>query len=117
MKKSLKILILFLCVFIQSKAAFAAKKTVSEDFDKPTEMLSGSPISLVNIKKSPMQYSFFDDGNSKKIKIQQQVGIPVYGEDSEYVFIDEIIGIWDANDPYVRETFEFIDDHLCRYRQ
>jgi len=187
MKTSLKILILFLCIFIQTNSVSAAKKSGTEEHEKsgkivfinnrfvyvdpkcdlfefaepgepvapptsstsedsapdpkalikaakwaaekyPSKFIkidtylntgdeSGSPMITARRPTHIMQYFFFDDGDKKKIRIRRQVCVPVYGEEGQYAFFYEFFGEWDADDSYVKATFEFIDDHQCRFRQ
>ncbi len=133
MKISLKILILFLCIFIRTQSAAAAKNPLPEyavrseqdPFINQDSCMLCSPRTKAAGYSVIMQYFFFlDDNNENKIRIQRYIYIPVYTvEDQvgdqfdEFYVTYEKVGEWYANDPYVQETFEFVDLRFCRFRQ
>lgn len=65
-----------------------------------------------------LHYELFTDGDKKRIRINKHRIVPdqrgiAYGFKVTNI---TAIGEWDADDPYVKQTFEFIDDHQCHYR-
>ncbi|MFH1254837.1 MAG: hypothetical protein V1646_05425 [bacterium] len=125
MKNLFKILFLFIC--FQIKLASASEFFVPSGLiNALTTLVLEGPIESFNIvyednrlefsrnldSSEPMHFQVFENPNI--IKITRKIRIP------DGRFSGALISCysdWNIDDPYIQETFEFIDEHQCRYRQ